>query len=230
MIIAVLTATYKIFIIISVLIIIHELGHFIFAKIFGIETDKIYIYPLGGISKFNMPLNTSPYKEFLILIMGPIFQNIAYFILLTIFNDKNLILQYHIGILTFNLLPIYPLDGGKLLHLIFTKFIPYKFSFKVVIVISYITTIILLISNNQLSINMILTYTFLIYLIRRENLKINFRYNKFLLERYLNNYFFKKEKIISNENNFYRTKKNIIKCNNQLFSEQEYLKKKYNNF
>ena len=96
MIIAVLTATYKIFIIISVLIIIHELGHFIFAKIFGIETDKIYIYPLGGISKFNMPLNTSPYKEFLILIMGPIFQNIAYFILLTIFNDKNLILQYHI--------------------------------------------------------------------------------------------------------------------------------------
>ena len=77
---------------------------------------------------------------------------------------------------------------------------------------------------------MILTYTFLIYLIRREDLKINFRYNKFLLERYLNNYFFKKEKIISNENNFYRTKKNIIKCNNQLFSEKEYLKKKYNNF
>ena len=196
------------------------------AKLFNIETDKIYVYPLGGISKFNMPLNINVYKEFIILIMGPIFQNIAYLIL-NLILDNNLVLRYHIGILIFNLLPIYPLDGGKLLNLLFTNIIPYKLSYKITIIISYLMTITILFLNRQLSINMIITYIFLIFLIKKEENKSKHIYNKFLLERYLYNYNYSKNKIIKKEKNFYRTKNNIIKIGNKYYNENEYLNKKY---
>ena len=173
-----------------------------------------------------MPLNINVYKEFIILIMGPIFQNIAYLIL-NLILDNNLVLRYHIGILIFNLLPIYPLDGGKLLNLLFTNIIPYKLSYKITIIISYLMTIIILFLNRQLSINMIITYIFLIFLIKKEDNKLKNIYNKFLLERYLYNYNYSKNKIIKKENNFYRTKNNIIKIGNKYYNENEYLNKKY---
>ena len=76
---ALLTASiYELFII-YFLIIIHELGHCLFAKINNIEIEKVYIYPLGGISKFNMELNTKKNIELIILIAGPIFQFLAYY-------------------------------------------------------------------------------------------------------------------------------------------------------
>lgn len=230
MIISIITASYKIFFIISTLIIIHELGHFLTARLMNIETDKIYLYPLGGISKINMPLNIPIIKEFLILIMGPIFQNIAYLFLLVITNDYELITRYHIGILIFNLLPIYPLDGGKLLNLFFNIIIPYKISYKTIIIISYIANIIILFSNNKLSINMILTYIVLIIIIRKESLKEDLIYNKFLLERYLYHYKYKRNKVIKNINLFYRIKNNILKKNNIYYNESDLLDKKYRYF
>ena len=176
-----------------------------------------------------MPLNIKPLKEITILLMGPIFQNIAYILLLFVF-DSNLVLKYHLGILIFNLLPIYPLDGGKLLNIFFTKIMPYKQSYRLVIIISYIMTIIILLNNNVLTINTILTYIFLIYIIRKEQLKTNYLYNKFLLERYLNNYSYKKVKIVNNINSIYRTKNNIIRDGNKYYYEKEYLNRKYDKF
>ena len=206
------------------------MGHFLTSKLLGLETDSIYIYPLGGISKINMPLNIAIYKDILILIMGPIFQFIAYYILIYIFNDYDLITRYHIGILVFNCLPIYPLDGGKFLNIIFTCFIPYKLAYKIIIIISYLINIIILFCNDKLSVNMILIYVVLIIMIRKEELKTNVRYNKFLLERYLNNYNYKKNKIVKNINNYYRTKNNIIIKDNVYYNEKEILRKKYHNF
>lgn len=177
-----------------------------------------------------MPLNIDYKKEFLITIMGPLFQFIAYFILLKIFNNNYLVKAYHYGILEFNLLPIYPLDGGKLCNIFLNKLIPYKKSLKFIILISYSITIIQLFSSKVITLNVIITYILLIYLIRKEEIKIPFQYNKFLLERYLNNYSFKKIKVITNYNNFYKYRENIIKIGNKLYSEKEYLREKYDNF
>ena len=121
--VAVSTASFIPCIIISTLIIIHELGHFLTAKLMKVEVDKIYIYPLGGITKFNLELNSPQIVELIILIFGPIFQIIAYLLLSNILIDyKELIKMYHYQILFFNLLPIYPLDGGKLLNIISPSF------------------------------------------------------------------------------------------------------------
>ena len=221
----ILVGAFKEFIIISILIIIHELGHAVGAKIVNIEVEKIIIYPLGGLTKLNMPMNTNSYKEFFILAMGPLFQIIAKLILITIFkNDINLINTYHLSILSFNLLPIYPLDGGKLLNIFFEKILPLKKSLKIVIQISFLTTLIIFLLKEK-KINIIVMTLLLLVLIIKENKTINYKYNKFLLERYLNNYKFKKTKIISTKNNFYKGKKHLIKDNNTYYYEKDYLEK-----
>lgn len=173
-----------------------------------------------------MELNTPFYKEFLILIMGPISQNIAY-ILLCFFFPRSLVCHYHIGILLFNLLPVYPLDGGKLLNLLMNYFFPYKKSFQISILISYLITVIILFLHQEFSINMIITYLLFLTIIRKEEKKIPLYYQIFLLERFLHPSFFLKSVIIPNEDSFYRYRRNIIKEDSFLIDEFHYLKNKY---
>lgn len=231
-IVAILTASFIPFIIISSLIVFHELGHFLIAILFKIDVDKIYIYPFGGISKFNIPLNYSIFKELIILISGPIFQEIMKCLLLIIMpRYHQYIIIYHYGILIFNLLPIYPLDGGKFVQLILSIFIPYKRSLNIAIKISYITILIYFIFSIQnLKINVIIVTLFLIYKVKKEAQMINYLYEKFMLERYLNDYKFKDSKLITNKCNFYKNKRHLIRENNAYYLEKDYLEKKYNFF
>ena len=71
---------------------------------------------------------------------------------------------------------------------------------------------------------------FLLTVIHKEELKIEYTYNKFLLERTLYNFKFKKKKIIKNINNFYRNKAHIIKEHDKYYLEKDFLEKKYKNF
>lgn len=175
-----------------------------------------------------MPLNINKYKELLILIMGPIFQCIAYIILINLFNDyTKMINYYHFHILVFNLLPIYPLDGGKIINILLSEFIPYKKSLYISIKISYLIVLVFLFKLEQNYLNIIIMELLLIILINKENKKIEYVYNKFLLERYLNNYKFKKINIINSANNFYRDKEHLLKNNGKYYTEHEFLTKKY---
>lgn len=175
-----------------------------------------------------MPLNFSIIKEFLILLAGPIFQFIASFLLIiTLPLDKELILAYHYGILLFNLLPIYPLDGGKIVNLFLSLFIPYKLSLKYSIYFSYIIIIIILFIKRNFTINILIMTILSVILITKEKRKINHIYNKFILERYLNNYHFKKSKIINNINHFYKNNRHIVKVDGKYYLEKDYLSKKY---
>lgn len=212
------------------LIIIHELGHVLLAYLEKVEIKSIYLYPLGGISKLNIPLNISPLKEIIILIAGPLFQFLAYFILLRLMPTyKEVIKEYHFNILLFNLLPIYPLDGGKLLKILLELFLPFQISYKVTIYIGYIVTLIIFLSIKSKKINAFLLLLFLIVIITKEKNKKEILYEKFLLERYLNNFHFLKSKIINNEKRFYRNSRHLIKENEKYYLEREYLEKKYQN-
>ena len=88
------------------LILIHEVGHFLTAFLLGIEVDKIYLYPFGGISKFNISFNELLWKEFLILVMGPIMQVVGYISIIHIsyFSSYfDLIRIYHYSFLIYYL-------------------------------------------------------------------------------------------------------------------------------
>ena len=176
-----------------------------------------------------MPLNISQIKEFIILIMGPCFQFVAVYLLLIIFpTDIKLIKLYHYSILIFNLLPIYPLDGGKLMNLLLSIKVPFKLSLKLTIIISYLMIIIIVLMNYPyIYLNLIIMTFFLLYKVTKEYKEINYTYEKFILERYLYKYRFKKSIIINNPSKFHRNKRHLLKIGDKYYPETEYLEKIY---
>lgn len=221
-------------IILFLLIIIHEVGHASAALICGVSVDKIYIYPFGGLSKINLSMNESLYKELFILVMGPVFQVICYFTLINIsyFSEySELINIYNITILVFNLLPIYPLDGGRLLNIFLSFSIPLKKSLKITFILSYVTLFIFscYLLFHYFSINVVVIISFLCYKLKKENDNRNMIFDKFLLERYLYNYHFSKRKKVNTVDDFMRNKKHLVKVNNKYYTESEILCKKFGN-
>ncbi len=232
---AVFTASFMPFIIISILLIVHEVGHFMTAYFLGISVDKIYFYPYGGESRFNMDLNESILKEFIILIMGPIAQCIIYFILIKIpffHNYISIIKNYHYSILIFNLLPIYPLDGGRLLNLFFIIHFSFNKSILFSLYFSYIVIFILVMLEfpNIFKINILLIIILLIYKVTVEYKRKNYYVEKFLLERYIKNFNFKKIKEVKNIDQFRKGYRHYIKKDNLYYTEKDILSKKFKSY
>lgn len=203
------------------------------AILFKIDVDKIYIYPFGGISKFNISLNENLMKEFIILIMGPLFQFIFYCILVRIdyfSNYVSLIKIYNYTILFFNLLPIYPLDGGKLLNIILSLTLSFRKSLKISIYLSYLIIILLFILSlcTDISINIVIIISFLIYRVSNEKRKEKYMFDRFLLERYLYNYNFKTRKNVDKLEDFMKGKYHTVRINNKYYTEKTILGKKFN--
>lgn len=205
------------------IIIVHELGHLMAAKIFKWKTDKIYIYPLGGITKFNDSINRSLKEELIIVLMGPIFQ-IIYYRFLIYMNIEN-ITEFNFVLLGFNLLPIYPLDGGKLLNVILSYFLSYKFSYKITMLVSYTVYILMLFSFIFFSKSLFFTLIsfFLIFKIVEEYEKRNYYYNKFLLERHLKEFKFKKIKYVDKIDKMQRDKIHFFRCKDKIITEKKML-------
>lgn len=217
------SAKFKSIILFMGLILFHELGHLLTAKLFNWKIDKIYIYPLGGLTKFNDLINKPLHEELLVTIMGPIFQIIISIVLSKIDQD---IMNYNKLLLTFNLLPITPLDGGKLLNSLISYFLPYKVTLNIVIKISYIIYLLFnyYILFNIKSLFFVIVSILLIFKIKEEEKSKSYYFDKFLLERYLYIFKYKKDVLISNIYNFYKYRNNLIKSENKLLNEKDICK------
>lgn len=201
----ILCGMFKEFSFIFILLFFHELGHAIIGIILRWKIISITFYPYGGLTLFNKEENSSINEEILILLAGPIFQIITYLILDYYFK-YDYIRTYHLTILIFNLLPIYTLDGGRLLNLLLNKVFNYLKSFYITIIISFITIFLLILFCvfKYPNFNLMLLSIFLILKVIKSIKDIKYRYNKFLLERYLNDYSFKKTKVSKNLYSFYK--------------------------
>ena len=95
----------------------HEYGHIRAMKRFGIPTKGIYIIPfVGGVAVGESP--KTHWQELYIAMMGPVFglaMSVAFFIGFVITDNHFVGLVASVSALVnlVNLLPIYPLDGGR---------------------------------------------------------------------------------------------------------------------
>lgn len=192
-----------------------------------LKVKEINIYMFGGVTILNEDLNLPIYKEILFLVMGPVLQILFVFLIKIFYTlgyvntltfDKIIIINKFL--LAFNLLPILPLDGGKLLNNILDYFLPYKLSHKITIIISILFIPFIFIFNNKLL--GILLIIFLLYKLYIEINNNKHKLNKLLLERKIKLYKFKKlrrinslEEVKRNEN-FY-----IIKNNKKIYDSFE---------
>ncbi len=170
------------------IVFLHELGHLFWIKIFNYPVISIIFYPFGGLTKVNIPINASINKELLIALGGIIMQLIIEVILIIFFHSSpnlKLYLFYNETLLFFNLLPLYPLDGSKILELILEKFLPYeKALFWRDIICTIMIFLFLLLMIVQKQINWLI-YLFLILQCITMFKNQKYLKNRFYLERYL---------------------------------------------
>lgn len=122
-------------------VVLHELGHALSAKIFGIDTRDITLLPIGGVARLEkMP--EDPKEELLVAAAGPAV-NIVIAIILSIgllltgffalpFNitavTSNFWLQLLVAnviLVLFNLIPAFPMDGGRIFRAILASGMDY---------------------------------------------------------------------------------------------------------
>lgn len=229
-IITIITGNFKDFTLITLIIIIHELGHISAAIYYKWNIEKIIILPFGGITIFNEYLNRPIKEELIIALAGPIYQIIFYYLVSFLNLKTSLFSSYHYTLLLFNLLPLIPLDGSKIFGLLLEKYLPYKLSNLLIIIISFLLlftlSIVLIINRNLL---MIIILFFILIKLITQTKQYKYIFNKFLFERYLYNFNFKKRKKINDLkiNKMMRDKIHIFYYNNIYKTEKEVLNNKF---
>ena len=178
-----LTRQIKIYAILMLFAFIHELGHLIAGVSLGLKVNNIKIAPYGFSIEFKEPNKTSNMssKKLIIALAGPL-TNLLIIGIIYIFsylkkiyswNLENLIYA-NILIFIFNMLPIYPLDGGRIIKQIIeicmgkkeANIYTQKISYITIILLTMVTSILILMYKN---IALLIIIIYLCIIVIREN-------------------------------------------------------------
>ena len=209
-----LTRQLEIYCVLMLFAIIHELGHLVIGIILGFRPKRIELLPLGVSACFDMNLknynqklecaNVLALKKIIIAISGPITNFIIALVFaifdISLFNlSTEFIVFSNLLIGIFNLIPIYPLDGGKVIKSILHIELGLRNSYKYTYILSNVTIIILTVVSSiailylqNISILLILIYLWGIVIIE------NKRYNSKM-------HIYKLIEDLNDENELYRT-------------------------
>jgi Zn-dependent protease len=124
-------------------VVLHEYGHALTARRYGINTDQIVLLPIGGIANIQkMP--KKPKQELVIAIAGPLV-NVVIAAILALFlpleeltgreeavmteaptaeNFFLLLFSINIILVLFNAIPAFPMDGGRVLRALLAMAMP----------------------------------------------------------------------------------------------------------
>ena len=113
-------------------VLFHEFGHILMARHFGVSTPDVILLPIGGVARLQR-IPEEPRQEFLIALAGPLVTLLIVLVLAAVliaqgssptaaFSDADgtsfvgAIMALNVWLLGFNLLPAFPMDGGRVLR------------------------------------------------------------------------------------------------------------------
>src|ERR1700724_3326098 len=130
------------FLLVFLCVLLHELGHAFAAKAYGIRTVDITLLPIGGVARMErMP--EKPTQELVVAIAGPLVNVViaaALFFVLAVtgsldfgelldptkFSGLWALLYTNVMMVVFNLIPAFPLDGGRVLRALLATRLSYE--------------------------------------------------------------------------------------------------------
>ncbi len=135
--------TFLLVLFLFVFVVFHELAHSVVARRYGIKVRKIVLYPIGGVSEIE-EIPDNPKQEWHMAIAGPLTSLILGFALLGIsvllypplvayiltfattgnFVFDLAILNIYLGL--FNLIPAFPMDGGRVFRALLAQRLRYS--------------------------------------------------------------------------------------------------------
>jgi len=111
-------------------VLLHEFGHAMAGRHYGIRTPDITLLPIGGVARMQA-IPEKPWQEFVIAVSGPAVNvAIAGGLWVVLFLFPNLLDKAHpvsseilpnlmtinLALLVFNMIPAFPMDGGRVLR------------------------------------------------------------------------------------------------------------------
>jgi len=122
---ALFTRQIDVYITYLIAIVIHECGHLIMASFLKWEVEELRISAIGGFLTFKNDLSKPAAQTFLVALSGIIF-NLILGVVLFALNGPASLIYTQFAIAIFNLLPIAPLDGSKLMQSLLRGIFDYK--------------------------------------------------------------------------------------------------------
>ena len=166
-------------------IIIHELAHYFVLLKLNIESEKFKLHILGARLEIKDYEDLSSREKLIVCFAGPILNGIVAIIFFCIykliFKSEYIYSTYEINLVLFifNLLPTYPLDGGKILGAILEEKMIFKDVNNILMKISYsfgiafiLLSILGILILGEINITSILAGIFIIYLSYNERRKV----------------------------------------------------------
>jgi len=153
---------YKESLLLFSIILIHEYSHFFVAKYFSYDIDEIVLYPIGAFLKIKDYGTHTILEDFLVAIAGAC-SHLFFIGISPVFKEwlgvhlYRYYLLFHQQILFFNLLPIYPMDGSKIIFCFFRCHLSYLNSLQMTLYTSFVAYI-LMFSFEDLIVSVFLGY------------------------------------------------------------------------
>lgn len=168
----ILTQKVEIFTITFIFIILHEIGHIVSGILLGLKINKLQLNIAGISLEFKNYGKERKINNIIIDLAGPLINLIS--AIIGIFIKLEIIIYVNAMLFIINMLPIYPLDGGRILKNILLYKNTYKQTIKTMETISKYTLIILsifasilILSFKNISIFILIIYLWGIYIKER---------------------------------------------------------------
>ena len=168
-------------------IILHEIGHLFMAKILKININRVKFKIIGISAEFENEVEEKYIRKIFVLLMGP-FMNLligSSLLLVKEFTYREEIIYINLILFLFNLLPIIPLDGGKIIFYMLNLKYNFEKSFKISDIVSKIilssmtlmyALAIFIIKNIEIAI--IIIYLWYIFIKEEKNIEWYIKINK----------------------------------------------------
>ncbi|MBR2515906.1 M50 family metallopeptidase [Geobacillus sp.] len=191
---AVLTAHFKQLCLLFFIVLVHELGHAAAAAFFSWRVKRILLLPFGGVAEVEEHGNRPFREEWIVTLVGPA-QHLwlgaaaCFFWKAGWMDDGSweLFFHYNVAVFGLNLLPVWPLDGGKLLFLLLSYRRPFSEAHRNMVAISaamLVAGVILLLVAVPRQLELWVIAAFLAHAVWQEWKQHPYIVMRFLLERY----------------------------------------------